>query len=94
MEVHLTDDQRAFIRDAVEAGRLQSEEDAVRQAMLLWEEHERRRAEILAAVDSSEASLARGEGRSVTSRATTAQLAEDVKQRALQKLQAEKASRR
>ena len=93
MQVDLTEDQRAFIRDAVETGRLQSEEDAVRQAMLLWEERERRRIEILAAADKSEASLARGDGRTVTSRKATSQLAEDVKRRALRKLKAEKDSR-
>lgn len=82
MEVHLTEEQRAFIRDAVETGRLRSEEDAIKQAMLLWEQRERRRIEILAAVDRSEASLSRGEGRTVTSREGAHQLAEDVKRRA------------
>jgi Arc/MetJ-type ribon-helix-helix transcriptional regulator len=91
MDVHLTDDQLALIRDAMETGRLQSEEDAIRQAMLLWEERERRRVEILAAVDGSEASLARGEGRSVTSREASAQLAEAVKLRALKRLEVEEA---
>jgi len=94
MEIHLTDDQRAFIRDAVEAGRLQSAEDAVRQAMLLWEERERQRMEVLAIVDKSEASLARGEGRAVTSRKAVSQLAEDVKRRAMKRLKAEQDSRR
>jgi putative addiction module CopG family antidote len=93
MDVHLTDDQRAFIREAVETGRLHSAEDAVRQAMLLWEERERRRVEILAAVDRSEASLARGEGRNVAGQETATQLAEDVKRRALKKLAAEEAGR-
>lgn len=38
MEVHLTDEKRAFIREALEAGRLHREEDAVKEAMSLWEE--------------------------------------------------------
>ncbi|MGD0302771.1 MAG: hypothetical protein ABSE86_37345, partial [Bryobacteraceae bacterium] len=67
MEVHLTPDQEAFIRQAIEAGRLHRKEDAVQEAMSLWEERERRRFEILASVDQAEASLARGEGRRITS---------------------------
>lgn len=86
MEVHFTEDQKAFIREALQAGRLQREEDAVREAMLLWEERERRRMEILAAVDKAEASLARGEGRTVKSRDDAVQLANDVKQRGMARL--------
>ena len=41
MEVHLTHDQEAFIRQAIQTGRLLREEDAVREAMSLWEERER-----------------------------------------------------
>ena len=79
MEVHLTPDQKAFVRQAIESGRLQGEEDAGKEALSLWEERERRRLEILAAVDAAEASLARGEGRSVTMREEAQQLADDVK---------------
>ena len=61
MEVQLTPDQKAFIRLAIESGRLHGEEDAVQEALSLWEERERTRAEILAAVDAAEASLARAE---------------------------------
>ena len=50
MEVQLTPDQKAFVRQAIESGRLEREEDAVAQALCLWEERERRRSEILAAV--------------------------------------------
>ena len=38
----------------------------MKEALSLWEERERARAEILAAVDEAEASLARGEGRIIT----------------------------
>ena len=81
MEVYLTPDQEAFIRQGIEAGRFRGKEDAVQEAMLLWEERERRRLEILTAVDQAEASLARGEGRRVTTQAEVAQLAEDIKRR-------------
>ena len=85
MEVHLTPDQRAFVRQAIESGRVQSEQDAIREALSLWEERERRRAEILAAVDAAEASLAKGEGRVVTEESAQA-LGESVKQRGRERL--------
>jgi Arc/MetJ-type ribon-helix-helix transcriptional regulator len=51
----------------------------VEEALRLWEERERTRAEILAAVDAAEASLDRGEGIEVTE--PLRELAESVKQR-------------
>jgi Arc/MetJ-type ribon-helix-helix transcriptional regulator len=92
MEVQLTPDQKAFIRQAIESGRLLSEEDAVKQAMSLWEKRERTRAEILAAVDEAEASLARGEGRRITTHEEVEQLAADVKRRGRARLAAEQKS--
>jgi Arc/MetJ-type ribon-helix-helix transcriptional regulator len=89
MEVHLTADQKAFIREAIETGRLHREEDALQEAMSLWEERERRRLEILAAVDKAEASLARGEGRRITTREELTQLADDIKRRGVARLSAE-----
>ena len=80
MEVHLTPDQEAFVRQAIETGRFRRPEDAVAEALLLWEEKERARAEILAAVDTADASLARGEGRTITPDSMQ-QLADEVKQR-------------
>ena len=88
MEVDLTADQKEFIRRAIETGRFRRAEDAVREALLLWEERERRRAEILAAVDTAEASLARGEGHAVTQQSMR-ELANEVKQRGRLRLDAE-----
>jgi len=88
MDVQLTPDQQAFVRDAIASGRLRQEADAVRQALSLWEQRERVRAQILAAVDAAEASLARGEGRLIT-RESMRELAEDVKQRGRARLRAE-----
>lgn len=62
----LTPDQKAFARQAIESGRLRREEDAMKEALAMWEERERRRLEILLSVEKVEASLARGEGRRVT----------------------------
>lgn len=54
----------------------------------LWEERERRRLEILLAVDEAEASLARGEGRDVTIPEELRQLGDDVQRRDLAHLAA------
>lgn len=89
MDVHLSADQQAFIREGIESGRLRKPEDAFEEAMSLWEERERRRMEILAAVDASEASLARGEGRRVTSREQVSRLADDINRRGMDRLAAE-----
>ena len=88
MEVQLTPDQKAFVREAIQGGRLHREEDAVEEALALWEERERTRAEILAAVDDAESSLARGEGRIIT-RESMRELAEQVKRRGRARLAAE-----
>jgi hypothetical protein len=89
MELHLSADQQALIREALESGRLQKPEEAVEQAMSLWEERERRRMEILLAVNASEASLSGGAGRTIASREQTAQLAEDIKRRGSERLAAQ-----
>jgi putative addiction module CopG family antidote len=88
MEVRLTPDQEAFVRQAIESGRLHRAEDAVEEALRLWEERERTRAEILAAVDAAEASLDRGEGIEVTEQSMR-ELAEGVKHRGRARLEAE-----
>lgn len=92
MEVYLTDDQKAFVRQAIESGRYRREEDALREALSLWEERERCRAEILAAVDAAEISLARGEGRIITEASMRA-LGEEVKKRGRTRLAAEQSFR-
>jgi len=93
MEVQLTPDQQAFVRQAIESGRLRREEDAVKEALSLWEERERTRAEILAAVDEAEASIARGEGRIVTPESMR-ELAAEVKRRGRERLAGERRSPR
>jgi putative addiction module CopG family antidote len=93
MEVHLTPDQQAFVRQAVESGRLRRAEDAIQEALCLWEERERARAEILTAVDAAEASLARGDGRTITQESMR-QLAEEVKQRGRKRLANDQSSTR
>jgi putative addiction module CopG family antidote len=93
MEVQFTPDQRAFVRQAIESGRLRHEDDAVREALRLWEERERNRAEILAAVDEAEASIARGEGRPIT-QDSMRELAAEVKRRGRARLAAQQQTSR
>lgn len=88
MEVQLTSDQKAFARRAVESGRLKSEEEAVQQALALWEGRERRRVEFLATLDEARASLARGEGREITPESMQ-QLSAEIKARGRARLLAE-----
>jgi Arc/MetJ-type ribon-helix-helix transcriptional regulator len=66
MEIRPSPDQEALIRQAVEAGRFERPEDTVMEALALWEERERARAEFRETLDDAEASLARGEGTEIT----------------------------
>src|SRR5260370_33464069 len=79
MDVQLTPGQRAFVRQAIDSGRLRREEDAVKEALSLWEERERGRSEILDASDKPEGSLARGEGRGIR-QGSTRELAQKRRQ--------------
>jgi putative addiction module CopG family antidote len=90
MNVELTRDQRAFVQKAIESGRFSREEEAVQEALALWEQRERRRLEIIAMIDEADASLARGEGRTFTKESTPA-LVDEIKQRGRRRLAAERA---
>jgi Arc/MetJ-type ribon-helix-helix transcriptional regulator len=93
MDVELTPDQKAFAQRAIESGRLQSEKDAVQEALALWEERERQRTEFLLTLDEAKASLARGEGREITQESMR-QLAAEVKERGRGRLLAQLAAPR
>lgn len=88
MNVQLTPDQKAFAHRAIESGRLHSEEDAVQEALALWEERERELAEFLLSLDDARASLARGEGRTITQDSVRL-LASEVKERGRSRLLSE-----
>jgi putative addiction module CopG family antidote len=92
MDVRLTPDQEAFIRQAIETGRFSRPEDAVEEALSLWEERERARTEILAAVDRAEAFLARGEGRPITQQSMR-ELSSEVQQRGRARFDSEQRTR-
>jgi Arc/MetJ-type ribon-helix-helix transcriptional regulator len=88
MQVELTPDQKAFAQRAIEAGRLHSEADAVQEALALWEDRERERAEFRSSLEEARASIAREEGRVITQEAMR-QLAREVKERGRARLLAE-----
>jgi Arc/MetJ-type ribon-helix-helix transcriptional regulator len=81
MEVHLTPDQEAFVRQAIASGRLERAEDALQEAFALWESRERNRAELLAGLDAAEADIAAGHFAD-HSGGTLSQLATDLKREA------------
>ena len=80
MEVCLSADQEAFVRRAIADGRFGRAEEAVQEALSLWEERERKRAEFLATLDDAKGSAARGEGRVITQQSMR-DLAAEVKKR-------------
>ena len=93
MDVRLTPDQEAFVRRAIDAGRFGQPEEAIAEALSLWEERERKRAEFLATIESARASLARGEGLEITPQSMR-DLAAEVKDRGRARLAAEQSNPR
>jgi putative addiction module CopG family antidote len=87
MQIELSEEADEFIRRAVKAGRHRRAEDAVREALELWIERERRREELLVELDLAEAELARGDGIEIT-RESMRQLAKDVHERGMARLAA------
>jgi len=78
MRVDFTPGQREFVQRAIASGRFRREEDAVQEALALWEERERARIEILAALDEAETDLSAGRYRDY-SKESSSQLARDLK---------------
>jgi Arc/MetJ-type ribon-helix-helix transcriptional regulator len=87
MELNLTPGQQALVRQAIASGRLHDEQQAVQEALALWEDRELARATLIASLDEAEASIDRGEGIEMTP-ASLRELAEDVKQRGRARLAA------
>jgi Arc/MetJ-type ribon-helix-helix transcriptional regulator len=81
MEVQFTPDQAAFVRQAIESGRLHHAEEAVQQALSLWETRERSRLDILSALDEAESDLQTGHYSDYTEESLT-RLAEELKHEA------------
>ena len=75
------------------AGRFSREEEVVQEALALWEERERWRLELVAALDEAEASLARGEGRTINQDSLKA-FADEIKQCGRRRIETERSSGR
>jgi Arc/MetJ-type ribon-helix-helix transcriptional regulator len=88
VEVHLSADQQAFVRQAIADGRLHDEQEAVREALALWEERERRRRQIIVSVEAARAEHTRGAGQIMTAESMR-ELASDVKAGGHKRLSAE-----
>ena len=89
MKVELNPDQEAFIRQAIKDGRVASTEDAVQEALRLWEYRERRRGEILAAVEAAEALIDHGEGLAMNEESIR-KLSAEVKRRGRTRLESDR----
>jgi putative addiction module CopG family antidote len=71
MDVRLNRDQEQFIRRAIENGGYGKAEDVVREALAMLEERERKRMELLEAVDFTEISISRAAGGNLPQQPTT-----------------------
>jgi putative addiction module CopG family antidote len=81
MQFEPTPDQQAFIHQAIASGRYHSAEETLRDAMARWEEDERRRVELLAALDDAESDILAGHYTDYTDE-TLPQLADELKREA------------
>ncbi|MPY87301.1 MAG: hypothetical protein GEU99_05215 [Luteitalea sp.] len=91
MNVELTSDQQAFVQKAIESGRFRRAEEAIEEALALWEKRERRRVEILAMLDEADASFARDERIPITEQSVTV-LVDEAKQRLRRRIEIERSA--
>jgi putative addiction module CopG family antidote len=82
MEIELTPEQDSFVHLGIEQGRFRHAEDAVKDALTLWEKRERVRIELLASLDMAEQALDAGEGNTYTAE-TVHELAKAVERRGM-----------
>jgi putative addiction module CopG family antidote len=85
MQVDLTPAQASFIDLGIQEGRFRNSEEAIREALALWEKRERARIELLASLDSAEQALDAGEGEEYTIE-TLSSLVQSVQERGAARL--------
>jgi len=85
MQVQLTPEQNSFVELGIQQGRFRDSEEAVRQALALWEKRERARVELLASLDLAEESLEADEGETYSAE-TLNELVASVKERGMSRL--------
>ncbi len=66
MQIELTPAQNSFVELGIQDGRFRDREEAVRQALALWEARERARVELLTSLDLAEQALDGGQGEEYT----------------------------
>jgi Arc/MetJ-type ribon-helix-helix transcriptional regulator len=82
MQIDLTPEQHSLVHLGIEEGRFRKPEDAVRNALALWEKRERSRVELIASLDMAAKSLDAGEGTTYTSEIIH-ELVEEVERRGM-----------
>ena len=85
MHVDLTPAQASFIDLGIREGRFRSSEEAIREALALWEKRERARVELLVSLDAAEAALEAGDGEEYSIE-TLFSLVQSVKERGTARL--------
>jgi putative addiction module CopG family antidote len=85
MQVQLTPEQCSFVDLGIQEGRFRDSEEAVRQALALWEKRERARIELLASLDLADECLDNGAGDTYTG-ATLHELVDSIEKRGITKL--------
>jgi putative addiction module CopG family antidote len=85
MQVNLTPAQASFIDLGIQEGRFRNSEEAIREALALWEKRERARIELLTSLDSAERALDAGEGEEYTTE-TLSSLVQSVQKRGAARL--------
>lgn len=90
MEVVLTPTQESLIDAAVREGRLSGREDAMRQALALWEQHEMERQKLLADIAEADAEIERGEYIELSSREDLREFTNGVIERGIKRLAAKR----
>jgi putative addiction module CopG family antidote len=85
MHIQLTPEQSSFVDLGIQQGRFRAPEEAVQQALALWEQRERARIELLSSLDLAEQSLDAGDGEAYDPESLH-ELVASVKQRGLSTL--------
>ena len=91
--IHFTPGQRAFIEKAIATGRLQTEDDAIAEALALWEERERY-LDTLPAVAQAEASPAAATSETINRREESRLFFDEIKEHLIARFRAVRNARR
>ncbi len=94
MEVVLTPSQESLVQQAVREGRVASREEAVCNALKLWEDEEIERRELIAMIAEADAEIERGDYIEINSQEELHELFEDVKRRGRERWLAAQANNR